>query len=211
MEAAKKKTAATSYHHGDLRNALIVAAAELIEESGSEDFAMIDAARRAGVSNAAPYRHFCDRDALLQAVGELGYYDLAAALNEISSQHELGSTQAIIALGKYYLHYVVSKKPFFNLMWGERGYQNLLDLEDRSELHSNGFWLLVRHVEAWLQREKIADVDPAYLAMKLWAMSIGTAHMALNYDLKHFVKDVDLDEIVESSSLAFLQGARLDT
>jgi AcrR family transcriptional regulator len=211
MDAAKKKASATSYHHGDLRNALIVAAAELIEESGSEDFAMIDAARRAGVSNAAPYRHFCDRDALLQAVGELGYHALATALNEISAQHELGSTEAIIALGKYYLRFVVSKKPFFNLMWGERGYQNLLDLEGRSDLHHNGFWLLVRHVEAWLRRETIADVDPAYLAMKLWAMSIGTAHMALNYDLEHFVEGVDLDEIVESSSMAFLQGARLDT
>lgn len=209
MDSARKKTSAASYHHGDLRNALIIAAAELIEESGSEDFAMIDAARRAGVSNAAPYRHFCDRDALLQAVSELGYYALATALKEISEQHELGSTEAIIALGKYYLRYVVSKKPFFNLMWGERGYRTLLDLEDQSKLHGNGFWLLVSHVEAWLARENAAAANPAYLAMKLWAMSIGTAHMALNYELEHFVEDIDLDEIIESSSLAFLRGAKL--
>ena len=209
MDAAKKKTPSASYHHGDLRNALIIAAAELIEESGSEDFAMTDAARRAGVSSAAPYRHFCDRDALLQAVGELGYYDLASALNEISARHEKGSIEAIIALGKYYLGYVVSKKAFFNLMWGERGYQTLLNLEDRqSELRSNGFWLLVNHVEAWLQREGIDDTNAADLALKMWAMSIGTAHMALNYDLKHFVDNIDLDEIVESSTQALLQGVK---
>lgn len=209
MEAAKKKTNSTSYHHGDLRNALIIAAAELIEESGSEDFAMIDAARRAGVSNAAPYRHFSDRDDLLQAVGELGYYDLASALNEISDQHEAGSTEAIIALGKYYLGFVVSKKAFFNLMWGERGYQTLLNIEDKqTKLRSNGFWLLVRHVEAWLARENVTDTNPADLALKMWAMSIGTAHMALNYELDHFVEGIDLDEIVESSTLAFLQGIR---
>jgi AcrR family transcriptional regulator len=52
-----------TYHHGDLRNTLIIAAAELIEERGSVDFAMIEAARRAGVSSAAPYRHFRDREA----------------------------------------------------------------------------------------------------------------------------------------------------
>ena len=47
-----------SYHHGDLRNALIVAAAELIERDGTLDFTMAEAATRAGVSAAAPYRHF---------------------------------------------------------------------------------------------------------------------------------------------------------
>ena len=58
-------TRGNSYHHGDLRNALITAAAELIEESGHADVAISEAARKAGVSAAAPYRHFKDKDALL--------------------------------------------------------------------------------------------------------------------------------------------------
>ena len=65
---AKVKPVAQSkpYHHGNLRDALILAAAELIKEQASVEFAMVDAARRAGVSSAAPYRHFKDRDALLE-------------------------------------------------------------------------------------------------------------------------------------------------
>ena len=63
----KTSPACKGYHHGDLRNALIVAADDLIREKGSLDFTMIDAARKAGVSSAAPYRHFKDKDALLQA------------------------------------------------------------------------------------------------------------------------------------------------
>ena len=65
------------YHHGNLRDTLIIAAAQLIEENASVDFAMIDAARRAGVSSAAPYRHFKDRDALLEAVCEVAFLALA--------------------------------------------------------------------------------------------------------------------------------------
>ena len=121
MENAVKKSDAAAYHHGDLRNALIIAAAELIEESGSDDFAMTDAARRAGVSNAAPYRHFCDRDDLLRAVAELGYFDLSSKMNQVAEQFEVGSTESILEMGKFYLHYVLEKKAFFDLMWGERG------------------------------------------------------------------------------------------
>jgi AcrR family transcriptional regulator len=62
-----------SYHHGDLHNALIIAAAELIESQQSLHFSMSDAAKRAGVSSAAPYRHFKDKDALLEAVRDLAF------------------------------------------------------------------------------------------------------------------------------------------
>ena len=54
-----------NYHHGDLRNALIVAAAELIERDGTLDFSIAEAAASAGVSAAAPYRHFADKEACL--------------------------------------------------------------------------------------------------------------------------------------------------
>ena len=73
-----------NYHHGDLRNALIIAAAELIEENGSVDFAMIDAARRAGVSSAAPYRHFKDKDALVDGVAQLAFLALRETVEAVS-------------------------------------------------------------------------------------------------------------------------------
>ena len=56
------------YHHGNLRNALIIAAAELIERDGTLDFSIAEAAARVGVSAAAPYRHFADKEDLLAAV-----------------------------------------------------------------------------------------------------------------------------------------------
>ena len=71
-----------NYHHGDLRNALIVAAAELIERDDTLDFTMAEAAERAGVSAAAPYRHFADKEELLRGVRELAILGLGHAAGE---------------------------------------------------------------------------------------------------------------------------------
>src|SRR5437660_12319845 len=70
------------YHHGNLREALIRAALDLIAKKGPAGFTFADAARSAGVSSAAPYRHFRDRDALLADVARRGFELFEAALSQ---------------------------------------------------------------------------------------------------------------------------------
>jgi len=70
----------STYHHGDLRPALLRAAGKILEQEGREAISLRDLARRAGVSHNAPYRHFADRGALLAALAEEGYALLAQAL-----------------------------------------------------------------------------------------------------------------------------------
>src|SRR5437016_14215729 len=72
--------AGDTYHHGDLRGASLRAARELLEENGGADLSLRAVARRAGVSPAAPYRHFADRDALVSAIAAEGYRELAEYL-----------------------------------------------------------------------------------------------------------------------------------
>jgi len=69
-----------SYHHGDLRRVLVDATLAMVDETGPRGFSLREVARRAGVSHAAPYRHFADRDALLAAVAEDGFRKLAQAI-----------------------------------------------------------------------------------------------------------------------------------
>src|ERR1700704_2104624 len=69
-----------TYHHGDLRAALVRAAMELLEESGETALSLRAVARCAGVSPAAPYRHYADREALVSAVATVGYRELAERL-----------------------------------------------------------------------------------------------------------------------------------
>lgn len=77
-----RKTSPRPYHHGDLKRALVEASIELIREQGVEALTVAEVGRRVGVSSAAPYKHFPDRRALLQAVAAEGNRRLAAALIE---------------------------------------------------------------------------------------------------------------------------------
>ncbi len=193
-----------SYHHGNLRDALIIAAAELIEENESLDFAMIDAARRAGVSSAAPYRHFKDKDELLEAVGLVAFMALSEHVEASVAEFPAGSPQRIIGLGRGYIHFVTSHPNYYDLMWGKSGIQ-AMEAEEVS-LGGSGFYILADAVESWCTATGTHGNDPVDLATKLWAMAHGLSALALNGHIKKFMPDVDVDSLIESSTMAFLGG-----
>ena len=200
--------AARSYHHGDLRNALIIAAAELIEESGSLNFAMADAARRAGVSTAAPYRHFRDKDALLEAVTQLAFFGLGEAARVAVEKERIGSIEAVIAMGRVYIDYVTSRAAFYDLMWGDIGSRAMES--DSFDRNAAGFYQLVSVVSAYLREQDLEAVDPLETSIQLWAMVHGTSAIAMSGKLEHFHPDADLHQLMERASRAFLRGLRAE-
>jgi AcrR family transcriptional regulator len=117
---AKKKAAlkkASNYHHGALRGALIRAARELLESQGYEALTLRAAARRVGVSQAAPYNHFADKAELLAAVAALGFLEFAAAMRQemdavVDPQARLNAT------GIAYVAFATSNPGLFKLMFG---------------------------------------------------------------------------------------------
>ena len=109
-------TSSTSYHHGDLPAALVRAAIELLEEGGAADLSLRAAARRAGVSASAPYRHFADRDALLSAVAAVGYRELGAALIEAQPAPTTPDDLADIAVA--YVRFALTRPGLFRVMFG---------------------------------------------------------------------------------------------
>lgn len=105
------------YHHGDLPAALVRAAMEMLAEDGSVDLSLRAVARRAGVSTAAPYRHFPDRMALLSAIAAVGYREL---MTELATHHPTPSTVADIAdLGVIYVCFALSRPGLFRVMFAE--------------------------------------------------------------------------------------------
>jgi AcrR family transcriptional regulator len=206
MTTTENKGVVQTYHHGDLRNALIIAAAELIEQSGSVDFAMIDAARRAGVSSAAPYRHFKSKDALLEAVVELAFYGLTAVSREAVKSQERGSEEAIIALGKQYISYIIERPQFYDLMWGDHSLRAMDS--GASELKNNGFYILTDQVRAWCESAGATQQDPQDIATKLWASVHGLASLALNGHIERFSEGVDTYQLLEGLTRTFLAGVK---
>ena len=198
----------SDYHHGNLRNALIVAAAELIEETGSNSFSMTDASRRAGVSNAAPYRHFKDRDALLDAVCQVAFMALSEATDAASQPFNKGTSEHIFALGKAYIEFVTSHPEFYGLMWGEHGIRAME--QDAAELKSTGFNTLVESVQTLCEEADIKNGDAVNLATKLWALVHGLSSLALNDHLNKLVPEADVYALLASSTDTFLAGFLAD-
>jgi AcrR family transcriptional regulator len=180
-----------------------MAAVELIEERGSPDFALSEAARRAGVSAAAPYRHFKDREALIEAVSELCFIGLGEAALATRAAWPEGSRECIIDLGKMYIEYVSARPAFYNLMWGRDVTD---DRADRDGEHRPGFFTFVGAVEAWCDRQGLQECNALDLAVKLWAMAHGLAVLRINGQIEMFMPDADVVQLLTSSANTFLDG-----
>ena len=98
------------YHHGDLRAELVRVAGEIVDQEGPSTFTLREAARRAGVSHSAPYRHFADREALLAEVVGHGFAQLAAALREAVPEGGGGVARA-------YLRFALDRPRRYRLMY----------------------------------------------------------------------------------------------
>src|ERR1700719_4327088 len=106
-----------TYHHGDLRAALVGAAMDLLEEGGEAELSLRAVARRAGVSPAAPYRHYADRESLVSAVAAVGYRELAERL---AAAHPTPSTpEQLASVAVAYVQFALDRPALFRIMFGE--------------------------------------------------------------------------------------------
>jgi len=166
-------TSKGGYHHGDLRAALVRAAIEILEESGDTDLSLRAVARRAGVSPAAPYRHYADREALASAVAAVGYRDLAERLNEA---HPCPSTpQQLAAVAVAYVQFALERPALFRIMFAEPCDR---DHDERAEATE----AVTLYVRAIVERA-FPPADPDALATAIWALVHGLAFLFLDQKL----------------------------
>ena len=121
--AATKST----YHHGDLRNALVLTAVRLIEADGLDEFSLRATAREVGVSANAAYRHFHDKSDLLNAVAQHGFEQLGQRMRRAMSATRTGRNQAELAVnrfkatGRAYVDFALAHPELFEVMFGSGG------------------------------------------------------------------------------------------
>lgn len=158
----------TAYHHGDLRRSLITAAHELLRAGGIEAVTLREAARLAGVSHNAPYRHFASREALLAALATEGFRNLRRALEEAGRRAE--QPERLTALGRAYLRFADADRATFRLMFG--GVIEKAGYPDLAEASGAAFGAL-RSVVA----EGGAPAGAEREALRAWALVHGLAHL----------------------------------
>jgi AcrR family transcriptional regulator len=104
------------YHHGDLRSALVDAAIDVIAERGVRGFSLAEATRRLGVTTAAPYRHFADRDELLAAVAVRALSVLGAMLADATDTAQ-APAQRLAAMAGAYVRFAAQQRPLFDTIF----------------------------------------------------------------------------------------------
>jgi AcrR family transcriptional regulator len=196
------------YHHGNLKEALVRAALELIAQKGPAGFTFAEAARWAGVSPAAPYRHFRDRDELLSDVARRGFELFEAALAQAWGAGRPDPLTAFERLGKAYLAFARTEPAYYSAMF-EAG----LPLEDRPELRQAGdrAFAVLRSATEQLVATMPAQNRPPVLMMALhiWALSHGIASLFGRGDAGRRTLPMSAEELLEAGVLIYLRGLGL--
>jgi AcrR family transcriptional regulator len=179
----------TSYHHGDLRAQLIAAVRELVETHGPDGFSVAEAARRAGVSSAAPYKHFKDRPEILRGVASEAMDRLRAGMEAGAASYPEGSVEAVSAVGRAYVNFARAEPGVFRLVFGlTEGHENAPDLQTKGE---GCFGVVVRAVADCL-RLAPENGDVQARAYMLWSFVHG--HSFLTIDRKSTVASARIDD-----------------
>ena len=197
------------YHHGNLKEALIRAALQLIAEKGPAGFTFAEAARFAGVSPAAPYRHFRDRDDLLADVARRGFEQFADALTKAWDDGRPDPMTAFERMGRAYLAFAQSEPAYYSAMF-EAG----IAPNTSAELAAAGdraFATMRLACERIVARLPAAKRPPVLMvALHVWSLSHGIASLFGRGDAARRPLPMSSDELLEAGVLVYLRGLGLE-
>jgi len=203
-----KSGARRGYHHGNLREALIQAALDLIAAKGPAGFTFAEAARSAGVSPAAPYRHFRDRDALMADVARQGFERFEAFLTTAWNDGRPDTMTALGNLGKAYLAFARTEPAYYSAMF-EAGVPS----EDHAALRlaSDRAFAIVRKAAEALCARLPQDKRPPSLmvALHIWSLAHGIASLFARGDAGRRKLPMTAEDLLEAAVLIYLDGLGL--
>lgn len=174
-----------TYHHGDLRAALVEAGLALIEERAVEDFSLRELARRVGVSATAVYRHFPDKAALMSALAGEGLAKLAMAQGAASARAG-GGRAGFSATGVAYVHFARENPGLFRMIFSHPAPQQC---DDRMPDDATA---MLRAGAAKVAKD---GVDPAILALRAWSVVHGLAMLMLDRHIS--IDDATIAAVVD--------------
>lgn len=196
-----------SYHHGELRQALIAAARLLINERQGNDFSLSDACRRAGVSTAAPYRHFADKTEIVNEVVAQGFVDMATRFRTAAAAFAPGARDRIVAVGQVYLTFAIAEPALFRMMFSQK--PNLSDDDIVTAQGRACFAYVLQEVIDYCAFHDVVG-NAQMIAVQLWTMVHGAASLTIDGDYAKVAPQIDTQEMIASGAerLLFLLPKR---
>jgi len=205
MSWSKNDRGSRGYHHGNLKEALVRAALELIAKKGPAGFTFAEAARWAGVSPAAPYRHFRDRDELLANIAVRGFERFADVLARSWNDGKPEPFGAFERLGRAYLEFARTEPAYYAAMF-EAG----IPLDNNPDLRDAGdraFAVLRAATERLVGTMPAQNRPPVLMmALHIWAMSHGIAALFGRGDAGRRTLPMSPEDLLEAAVLVYLRG-----
>jgi AcrR family transcriptional regulator len=192
-----------SYHHGNLRRALLDEGLQLLAEVGPHTFSLNALARRVGVSVAAPYRHFADRNSLLDAIADEGYELFHDALKgAISGAADEGD--AIARIGLAYLDFAAQHKPQFGIMFRDReGRPNDVGA---ASFHTFAGAVVAAQAAGYLD----PHADPRSLGRSIWSILHGAAVLDAYGGFSKLGLEIDRTPLAQELIGPFIRDPKAD-
>ncbi len=165
-----------SYHHGNLKQALLKASLQLLRTSGPGAFTLREVARRAGVSHNAPYRHFRSKEDLLAALAAEGFDRLTAAMTRAAAPAS-GAMDRFRLIGRGYVAFALTYPQHFAVM-----FDFPLKADQYPQARAAGeraFGTLVGNVQACQAERLLPPGDARPFALLAWSMVHGVAKLAI--------------------------------
>jgi len=184
MDGAQTMKKTATYHHGDLKNALIKAGIQVLAKEGVSALSLRKVARKAGVSHAAPYAHFADKQALIAAISTEGYRRLYEQVATAGRQHRGDPLRQLVEGAWAYVEFALDDPAHFRITLSgvvekEKDYPALVEMTEKS------FALVVEIVTA-CQAAGILKSGPADLmAVSIWSAIHGLVSPILEGQISH--------------------------
>lgn len=172
-----------SYHHGDLRAALLEATVEMIASDEAHLIGFRELARRLDVSRTAPYRHFESVDALLAVVAEEGYRKFIVLLEAVTINPELTNRERFMELGVAYINFAVDHPAHYRILFDQRFFEEGKFPEVQKSA-AKAFGLLHKTSSSCLREGATAQAK-GNVANLAWACVHGISSLLMNGQMKH--------------------------
>jgi AcrR family transcriptional regulator len=192
------------YHHGGLREALIGATRRLVMERGAGNFTLADACRLAGVTTAAPYRHFRSKQEILEEIASRGFDELKAQAMAVIAEKGAGTLGAIVAMGQAYVAFAVRETAVFRLMFGQE--PSFKKAEHLAGTGHDCFAHLIEQITLYCQRNRVRG-DTLEIALRLWTFVHGAASLLIDKDYLEIAPQLDVNSLIANATPGLLASS----
>ena len=186
-----------AYHHGDLKNALIQAGVEILAKDGVSGLSLRKVASKAGVSHAAPYAHFADKQALIAAISTEGFRKLYERISAVREQYKAEPSRQLVETAWEYVQFALDDRDRFKVMFSavlekEHDYPDFV-----AETHRN-FQQVKLIIEANQSVGVLRNEPSDLVALSAWGMIHGFIMLLLEGQISHTaLEQKNLRQLVE--------------